>query len=124
MHWHIIWKKVNGVDVLDGTYLASRKCDGARCITFAIWNKAKKQYDITFKSRQGKEFKTLDKLKPMVAEMLIEGQKNVPERIMIYIQDMVLDGEICIVDENGDEHFNWIMKEITRKDHTIENPAL
>jgi DNA ligase-1 len=117
-------EKVNGVDVLDGTYLASRKCDGARCITFAIWNKAKKQYDITFKSRQGKEFKTLDKLKPMVAEMLIEGQKHLVEKdynIYTYT-DMVLDGEICIVDENGDEHFNWIMKEITRKNHTIENP--
>jgi DNA ligase-1 len=115
-------EKVNGVDVLDGTYLASRKCDGARCITFAIWNKAKKQYDITFKSRQGKEFKTLDKLKPMVAEMLIEGQKHLVEKDYNIYTDIVLDGEICIVDENGDEHFNWIMKEITRKDHTIENP--
>jgi DNA ligase-1 len=115
-------EKVNGVDVLDGTYLASRKCDGARCITFAIWDKAKKQYDITFKSRQGKEFKTLDKLKPMVAEMLIEGQKQCTGKDYDIYTDMVLDGEICIVDENGDEHFNWIMKEITRKDHTIENP--
>jgi DNA ligase-1 len=26
------------------------------------------------------------------------------------------------VDENGDEHFNWIMREITRKNHTITNP--
>ena len=115
-------EKVNGVDVLDGTYLASRKCDGARCITFAIWNKAKKQYDITFKSRQGKEFKTLDKLKPMVTEMLIEGQKQFTGKDYDIYTDIVFDGEICIVDENGDEHFNWIMKEITRKNHTIENP--
>lgn len=115
-------EKVNGVDVLDGTYLASRKCDGARCITFAIWNKDKKQYDITFKSRQGKEFKTLDKLKPMIAEMLIECQKQTTEKDYDIYTDIVLDGEICIVDENGDEHFNWIMKEITRKNHTIENP--
>jgi DNA ligase-1 len=34
----------------------------------------------------------------------------------------VLDGEVCLVDENGDEHFDWIMKEINRKNHTIENP--
>ena len=52
-------EKVKGVDVLDGTYLASRKCDGARCITIidTIEN------TIVFKSRQGKEFKTLGNLK-------------------------------------------------------------
>ena len=103
-------EKVKGVDVLDGTYLASRKCDGARCIAFVdtIENK------ITFKSRQGKEFKTLDNLKnPLLATIRQCGfGPNV----------YVIDGEICILDENGDEHFNWIMREITRKDHTIKNP--
>lgn len=103
-------EKVKGVDVLDGTYLASRKCDGARCIAFVdtIENK------ITFKSRQGKEFKTLDNLKnPLLATIRHCGfGPNV----------YVIDGEVCILDENGDEHFNWIMREITRKDHTIKNP--
>lgn len=103
-------EKVKGVDVLDGTYLASRKCDGARCIAFidTIENK------VTFKSRQGKEFKTLDNLKnPLLATIRQCGfGPNV----------YVIDGEMCIIDENGDEHFNLIMKEITRKDHTIENP--
>jgi DNA ligase-1 len=101
-------EKVKGVDVLDGTYLASRKCDGARCITIidTIEN------TIVFKSRQGKEFKTLDNLKKPLLDVL---SKCEPGKI-------VIDGEICIVDENGDEHFNWIMREITRKDHTIKNP--
>ena len=103
-------EKVKGVDVLDGTYLASRKCDGARCIAFVdtIENK------ITFKSRQGKEFKTLDNLKnPLLATIRQCGfGPNV----------YVIDGEMCILDENGDEHFNWIMREITRKNHTIKNP--
>lgn len=103
-------EKVKGVDVLDGTYLASRKCDGARCIAFVdtIENK------ITFKSRQGKEFKTLDNLKnPLLATIRQCGfGPNV----------YVIDGEVCILDENGDEHFNWIMREINRKDHTIKNP--
>ena len=35
---------------------------------------------------------------------------------------MVFDGEICMLDENGDEDFQNIIKEIKRKDHTIENP--
>lgn len=36
---------------------------------------------------------------------------------------LVFDGEVCILDENGDEHFDWIMKEIRRKNHTIANPC-
>jgi DNA ligase-1 len=35
---------------------------------------------------------------------------------------MVIDGEICMLDENGNENFQGIIKEIKRKDHTIENP--
>jgi DNA ligase-1 len=34
----------------------------------------------------------------------------------------VFDGEVCVVDENGAEDFQGIMKEIKRKDHTIQNP--
>jgi DNA ligase-1 len=113
-------EKVKGVDVLDGTYLASRKCDGARCITFATWDADNKTYDIVFKSRQGKEFKTLDKLKPVISKALMEWQLNIVDDDAL--ENIVIDGEMCIVDENGDEHFNWIMKEITRKNHTIENP--
>ena len=35
---------------------------------------------------------------------------------------MVFDGEVCVVDDNGVEDFQGIMKEIKRKDHTIKNP--
>jgi DNA ligase-1 len=35
---------------------------------------------------------------------------------------MVFDGEVCIVDDEGVEDFQGIMKEIKRKDHTIKNP--
>jgi DNA ligase-1 len=60
-------------------------------------------------SRQGKEFKTLDNL--------LRELEQYPE-----LRGMVLDGECCIVDGNGDEDFKSIMKEITRKDHTIVHP--
>jgi len=36
--------------------------------------------------------------------------------------NFVLDGEICLMDENGNEDFQGIMKQIKRKDHTIKNP--
>lgn len=59
-------------------------------------------------SRQGKEFFTLDNLLKAFED----------DRI----QHGVYDGEICIVDDQGNEHFDGIMKEIRRKDHTIESP--
>ena len=39
------------------------------------------------------------------------GQKN-----------LVFDGELCLIDENGNDDFQGIMKQIRRKDHTIPNP--
>lgn len=103
--------KVKGVDVLDGSFLASRKCDGARCVAFVDVKKG--TCKIEFKSRQGKPFTTLNNVKPALSKLAgkLEDGKY------------VFDGECCIVDENGDEHFDWIMKEIRRKDHTIENPC-
>lgn len=101
-------EKVKGVDVLDGTYFASRKCDGARCVTIIDTF----ENTIIFKSRQGKEFKTLDNLKNPLMSVF---RNCTPGKY-------VIDGEMCIVDGNGDEHFNWIMREITRKNHTIKNP--
>lgn len=103
--------KVKGVDVLDGTYLASRKCDGARCVAFC--NVKNGKVDIEFKSRQGKPFTTLENVKPALAKLANKLEDG----------KYVFDGECCIVDENGDEHFDWIMKEIRRKDHTIANPC-
>lgn len=91
------------INVADGTWFSSHKLDGCRCLCVID-----KTGDIKFYSREGKEFNTLDKLREEVATMNL---KNV-----------VLDGEICIVDENGNENFQAIMKEIRRKDHTIQNP--
>lgn len=114
-------EKVKGVDVLDGNWFASRKCDGVRCVAFCNWNLENKEYNITFKSRQGKEFKTLDIIKPVISKALIDMQEENTDGYDCF-ENFVIDGEMCILDENGDEHFNKIMKEITRKDHTIKNP--
>lgn len=90
------------VDWNDGWFV-SRKLDGVRCLTVIDENG-----DVKFFSRAGKPFLTLDALKPSIRKM---GLKN-----------MVLDGEICMTDENGDEDFQGIIKEIKKKDHTIKTP--
>lgn len=84
-----------------GEWFWSRKLDGVRLIV------QKRGSDVTYSSREGKPFRTLEALTPHISA--IEG-------------DFVLDGEMCLVDENGDEDFQAIMKEIKRKDHTIKNP--
>ena len=82
-------------------WLASRKLDGVRCIIRKEGDK------VTAYSRQGNEFTTIQKV--------LDDVKLMPG-------DFVLDGEICLMDENGNEDFQGIMKQIKRKDHTIANP--
>ena len=57
----------------------------------------------------GKEFTTLNKIK-----YAIEATG---------IINYVFDGEICLLDEDGNEDFQGVMKELRRKDHQIENPT-
>ena len=86
----------------DGWFV-SRKLDGCRCICIIDGDGEPK-----FFSRAGNEFLTLDNLKPSIRQL---GLINT-----------VLDGEICMIDTNGNEDFTSIIKEIKRKDHTIEQP--
>jgi len=92
---------VKRVDFQSGDWYGSRKLDGVRCI-------CRKENDtVTFFSRSGKEFLTLGKLEFEI--------KDIPG-------DFILDGEICMVDKDGNEDFQGIMKQIRKKDHQIENP--
>jgi len=86
------------------SWYASRKLDGVRCL--AVVDKEGK---CTLYSRMGKELTTLNKVKDA-----IEATN---------IINTVFDGEICLVDENGDEDFQGVMKQLRRKDHQIENPV-
>jgi len=89
------------VDLENEEWFGSRKLDGIRCLI-------RKEGDtVTAFSRNGKEIETLGKI--------LEEVKGLQG-------DFVLDGEICLVDENGKEDFQGIMKQIRRKDHTIDNP--
>jgi DNA ligase-1 len=91
------------VDWKDGWYV-SRKIDGARCIAIVDENG-----DTSFFSRTGKTFDTLD--------IVAGGIKA------LGITNVVFDGELCLVDEDGNEDFQGIMKQLKKKDHTIPNPS-
>lgn len=82
-------------------WLGSRKLDGVRCIC------RKEGNQISFFSRNGKEFDTLT---------------NIADEVRKIPGNFVLDGEVCMVDDQGREDFQGIIKEIRRKDHTIKNP--
>ncbi len=61
-------------------------------------------------SRNGKEFTTLTRLKEEIKEVWPQ------------LRNIVFDGEICIVDEEGDEHFDQIIRLVNKKDYTIPFP--
>ncbi len=91
------------VDWKDNWYV-SRKIDGARCIAIVDTDS-----NATFYSRTGKEFDTLG--------IVSDGIKA------LGVKDVVFDGELCLVDEDGNEDFQGIMKQLKKKDHTIPNPS-
>ena len=88
----------------EDNWYASRKLDGVRCLAITDENGK-----CTLYSRMGKEFTTLNKVKDAIEAT--------------GIINTVFDGEICLVDENGNEDFQGVMKQLRRKDHQIENPA-
>lgn len=91
------------VDFIKEKWYASRKLDGVRCCTIIDENG-----NVTHCSRQGNEFETLG--------IITEEIKK------LNLKNIVFDGEICVIDENGNEDFQSVMKEIRRKNHTIVNP--
>jgi DNA ligase-1 len=91
------------VDWKDQWYV-SRKIDGARCIAIVDNNG-----NSTFYSRTGKSFETLD--------IVAGGIKA------LGVSNVVFDGELCLVDDDGNEDFQGVMKQLKKKDHTIPNPS-
>lgn len=86
------------------SWFVSRKLDGLRLIAVVDENG-----NSTFFSRTGKVFDTLD---------IVSGGIKA-----LGITNVVFDGELCLVDDEGNEDFQGIMKEIRKKDHTIPNPS-
>lgn len=87
------------------TWYVSRKLDGVRCLCFIGLDKT-----CTFYSRNGHVFTSLNK----VAEEIKRCWQGPTE--------VILDGEVCIMDSNGIEDFSGIVGLIKRKNYTLENP--
>jgi len=129
----------------NGWYL-SRKLDGVRCICKVLFdaqstqpiqkvlqtetkgsiNKFFKQKDVSpirieFYSRQGRQFKTLSKLETDIKEHMSELINEIIAKDSSS-KGFVLDGEVCSIDDDGLENFQGMMKEINKKNHTMENP--
>lgn len=94
------------VNLDEETWYFSRKLDGVRCVV------KKENNNIKFYSRTGKEFFTLDNLKSFFKKAYT----------FLNNDSIIFDGELCLLDDQGNENFSSVMKEITRKDHTIDNP--
>ncbi len=90
------------VDLKKDVWYVSRKLDGVRCLIIVDDKGKAKSF-----SRAGKQFHTLS-----LVEKEIEG---------LGVKNIVYDGEMCVVKENGNEDFQSVMKEIGRKDHTMKN---
>lgn len=97
------------IDIYDGTWLVSRKLDGCRLLVFISAHGD--QIEVEFRSRQNKVIHTLQNLIPDYQELFKDAEG-----------DFVVDGEICLMDELGNESFHGLMSEVTRKNHTIQNP--
>jgi len=97
-------KHSNKIDWINDDWYWSRKLDGVRVIA------KKEDGEVNFFSRAGKPFNTLNVIK----EQLESIDKD----------NFVLDGEICLTDENGNEDFQSVIKEIRRKNYQIQNPEL
>jgi len=84
-------------------WYVSQKFDGIRVI-------AKIDYEgnITFFSRRGKVFNTLSVLEDHLKQFKFSN--------------VVLDGEVCILETDGSENFQRAVSELRRKDYTVEKP--
>lgn len=91
-------------DLDEGEWWISRKYDGVRSIAVISGSG-----DVQFFSRSGKEQLNLANLVPHIKAL--------------GLRDTVLDGEVCVVDEAGNEDFTAIQGLMNRKNYTIEHPV-
>ena len=91
------------IDFINDDWYISRKLDGVRVVAKV------KNGNVKFFSREGKEFFTLGKVADEIKNILPNHSS-------------VFDGEICLIDKNGNENFSGLMKLLRKKDFTIPNP--
>lgn len=104
------WKDKYGLE----NYHIQRKMNGTRLVTILTFNKATNTVEAKCYSRKGIEFTTCDKIKEELISFYNKSK---------YVgQDLVFDGECCLIDKDGKEDWNGIISEIKRKNFTMQHP--
>lgn len=85
-------------------YLITRKLDGVRCLAVV------KNNDIKFYSRLGHEYTSLSVLHEALSIVLPRDWEG------------VLDGELCVIDDNDNENFKLAVSEVKRKTEQMQRP--
>lgn len=96
------------------TYLIQRKMNGVRLVIIITYNKEKNIGEIKSYSRTGKEFTTCKKIEDELIKYYNKSK--------YFGQDIVFDGECCLVDGEGKEDWNAIVSQIKRKNYIMERP--
>jgi DNA ligase-1 len=99
------------IDFKKETWFHSRKLDGIRCLAFVTKNGD--DCEVVFKTRRNRVVTTLSVLEDEIKKL---------DRVLGMSSDYVIDGELCLIDENGNEVFQNILSEFRKKNHTIANP--
>ncbi|KAI9264135.1 hypothetical protein BDA99DRAFT_536863 [Phascolomyces articulosus] len=94
-------------------WYASRKLDGVRCIAFV-----RSPDSITFYSRTGRVFHTLQKVQEAIQERLVHGNKKKNQKFLPF----VLDGEICVYTQGMDD-FLLALRQIRTQQQPMPNPV-
>ena len=101
------------IDIFTGDWFYSRKLDGIRCLAFII--NSGPEPTVIFKTRKNRVITTLYVLKDELLRL---------NELLRIPGDYVIDGELCLLNSDGDEVFQKILSEFRRKDHQIKDPKL
>ncbi|KAI8884482.1 DNA ligase/mRNA capping enzyme [Backusella circina FSU 941] len=106
------WSPRQSPDFSLEDWYVSQKLDGVRCITI-VKKREDGEYDVQFYSRTGRRFTTLNKVKEDIERRLTATD----------MPDFVLDGEICVYeDDNKNETFIKAMGQVRKLHIQMENP--
>jgi DNA ligase-1 len=95
-------------------YIIQTKINGVRLVTIITYNSETKTAEAKSYSRTGKEFTTCKRIEDELLEYYNKSK--------YFGQNVVFDGEACIVDKDGKDDWNAIVSEIKRKDYIMEHP--
>lgn len=101
-----------------GNWFISKKLDGVRCITFIRWDENNDITEIESFSRGGLQFGTLGKVHNDIRNKWVE----IYPKVSHLGRSIVLDGEMCVINDDGSENFRSIVSEIKRKNYTVDKP--